>query len=116
MLGTDKTSDVRDDLEPNHSLMNHRADKRLTDEAFHAYVEWLDESEAVWDAYDRWAGAAHADAAFAFDGYRAALGLEEDASDVYAALVRQIPSGARIDAELARPHRSASKVADPWRQ
>ena len=95
--------------------MNRRTDKRLADEAFHAYVEWLDESEAVWDAYDRWAGAAHADAALAFGAYRAALEREEHACDVYAALVRQIPSGAQIDAELVRPHRSASKVPDPWR-
>ena len=95
--------------------MNHRADKRLIDEAFHAYVEWLDESEAVWDAYDRWASAAHTDAALAFGAYRAALDREEHASDVYAVLMTQIPTGAQIDAELVRPHRSASKVADPWR-
>jgi hypothetical protein len=95
--------------------MNRRADKRLIDEAFHAYVEWLDESEAVWDAYDSWAGAVHADAGLAFGAYRAALDREEHASDVYAALMTQIPSGAQIDAEFVRPHRSASKVADPWR-
>ena len=95
--------------------MNRRADKRLIDEAFHAYVEWLDESDAVWDAYDRWAGAAHADAALAFGAYRAALEREEHASHVYAALMTQIPSGAQIAAEFVRPHRSASKVPDPWR-
>ena len=95
--------------------MNRRADKRLADEAFHAYVEWLDESEAVWDAYDRWAGAAQADAALAFGAYRAALEREEHASHVYAALMTQIPSGAQIAAEFVRPHRSASKVPDPWR-
>jgi hypothetical protein len=93
--------------------MNRRADKRLAHEAFHAYVEWLDESKAVWDAYDRWAGAAHADAGLAFGAYRAALEREEHASDVYAALMTQIPSGAQIDAELVRPHRSASEVGDP---
>jgi hypothetical protein len=95
--------------------MNRRADKRLIDEAFHAYVEWLDESEAVRDAYDRWAGAAHDDAGLAFGAYRAALDREEHACDVYAALMTQIPTGTQIDAELVRPHRSASKVADPWR-
>ena len=78
---------------PNQALMNRRTDKRLIDEAFHAYVEWLDESDAVWDAYDRWVGAAHSDAA----------------------LMTQIPSGAQIAAEFVRPHRSASKVPDPWR-
>jgi hypothetical protein len=95
--------------------MNRRADKRLIDEAFQAYVEWLDESDAVWEAYDRWAGAAHTHAALAFGAYRGALDREEHASDVYAALMTQIPGGAQIDAELVRPRRSASKVADPWR-
>jgi hypothetical protein len=95
--------------------MNRRADKRLVDEAFHAYVEWLDESEAVWDAYDRWAGAAHADAGLAFGAYRAALEREEHASDVYATLMRQTPRGAQIAADFVRPHRSALKVPDPWR-
>ena len=97
------------------ALMNRRADKRLADEAFHAYAEWRDESEAVWDAYDRWASAAHADAALAFGAYRAALEREEHASDVYAALMTRSPSGAQIAAELVRAHQSASKVPDPWR-
>jgi hypothetical protein len=95
--------------------MNRRADKRLADEAFHAYIEWLNESEAVWDAYDRWAGAAHADAALAFGAYRAALEREEHASDVYAAFMTRIPGGAQIAAELVRPDRSEYKVPDPWR-
>ena len=95
--------------------MNRRTDKRLAAEAFHAYVEWLDESEAVWDAYDRWVGAAHADAALAFGAYRAALEREEHASHVYAALMTQIPSDAQIAAEFVRPRRSVSKVPDPWR-
>jgi len=98
------------------AMMNRRGDKRLADEAFHAYLEWLEESEAVWDAYDRWAGAAHADAALAFCAYRAALEREEHASDVYAALMTQIPSGAQIAAELVRPRQPASKVPDPWRR
>jgi hypothetical protein len=95
--------------------MNRRADKRLADEAFHAHLEWPDESEAVWDAYDRWAGAAHADAGLAFGAYRAALEREEHASDVYATLMTQLPSGAQIAAELVRPRQPASKVPDPWR-
>jgi hypothetical protein len=96
--------------------MSRRADKRLADEAFHVYVEWLDESEAVWDTYDRWAGADHADAGLAFAAYRAALEREEQASDVYAALMTHLPSGAQIAAEPVRPHRSASKGPDPWRR
>jgi len=96
--------------------MNRRADKRLADEAFHAYVEWLDESDAVWDSYNRWAGAGHADAALAFGAYRAALEREEHASDVYAALITQLPSGAQIAAELVRPRQPASKVPDSWRR
>ena len=96
-------------------LMNRRSDKRLADEAFHAYVGWLEECEAVWDAYDRWARAARTDAVLAFCAYRAALEREEHASDVYAALIAQIPSGTQSAAELVRPPQSASKVPDPWR-
>jgi hypothetical protein len=95
--------------------MNRRADKRLVDEAFHAYVEWLYESEAVWDAYDRWAGAADADAGLAFVAYRAALEREEHASDVYATLMRQTSGSAQIAADFVRSHRSALKVPEPWR-
>jgi hypothetical protein len=108
-------AEERDDPDPSQAPMNPRSEKRLADETFHAYVEWLDESEAVWDAYDRWTSAAHADAGLAFGAYRAALEREEHASNVYAALMTRIPSGAHIAAELVRPHRSASKVTDPWR-
>ena len=98
------------------TLMNRRTDKRLADEAFHAYVEWLEESESVWDAYDRWAGATHVAAALAFSAYRAALEREEHAADVYAALMTQIPSGAQIAAELVRLRQPAYKAPDPWRR
>ena len=114
MLGPDMETDLRDDPEPNQASMTRRDDKRLADEAFHAYVEWLDESDAVWHAYDRWAGAAQADAGLAFDAYRAALEREEHASGVYGALMSQTPSNAQIAAEFVRPHRSALKVPDPW--
>jgi hypothetical protein len=115
MVGTDTESKTAMPLNE-QALMNRRADKRLADEAFHAYVEWLDESAAVWDAYDRWAGAAQADAVLAFYAYRAALEREEHASDVYAALMTQIPSGAQIAAELVPPRQPLSKLSDPWRR
>jgi siderophore synthetase component len=115
MLGTDKKRKNAMSLNQQASI-NRRADKRLADEAFHAYVEWLDESDAVWDAYSRWAGATHADATLAFAAYRAALEREEHASDVYATLVMQLPSGTPIHPGPRTASPPASEGLRPWRR
>lgn len=115
MLGTDAESKNAMPLNQ-QAMMNRQADKRLADEAFDAYVEWLDESDAVWDAYNRWAGAAQPDAALAFCAYRAALEREEHASDVYATLVMQLPSGTPIHPGAGTAAPPASEGLRPWRR
>jgi len=70
--------------------MNKQLDKHLVDEAADAYVDWRQESVAVWDAYERWASAPTADAPWAFAAYRAALELEECASEAYADLIGRV--------------------------
>ncbi|MCW3013362.1 MAG: hypothetical protein JWO02_454 [Solirubrobacterales bacterium] len=51
-----------------------------------AYVDWLEESARVRNAYERWSSAASADAWLAFAVYRAALDREEHASRWFQAL------------------------------
>jgi hypothetical protein len=68
--------------------MNATIDKRLVDDAMEAYVDWLQQSVAVQDAYDRWARAPRDATAAAFLQYRAALDREECSSMAYAWLVR----------------------------
>jgi hypothetical protein len=63
---------------------------RLIDETVEAYVDWREESAAVWDAYERWDWASAADARLAFAAYCAAVDREERASSVYADLARRL--------------------------
>ena len=63
----------------------------LVDQAMEAYVDWLQQSVAVQDAYDRWARAPSDAAAAAFLDYTAALDREECASMAYDWLVRGLP-------------------------
>jgi hypothetical protein len=70
--------------------MNKQLAKHLADEALGAYVDWREESVAVWGAYQRWANAPTADTPSAFAAYRAALDLEECASETYADLIGRI--------------------------
>jgi hypothetical protein len=63
----------------------------LGDALIDLYVEWREESSAVQLAYDRWHDASTGDRAAAFAAYNAALDREEEASDIYAALIRQAP-------------------------
>jgi hypothetical protein len=64
--------------------------RRMIDEAMDAYVEWREECIRVWDAYQRWLGAARGDAELAFPAYVAALDREERASEVYAGLIMRL--------------------------
>lgn len=73
--------------------MNDQTDNRLVDGAIDAYVEWREECDTVWGAYERWARADAADAQSAFAAYRAAVDREERASDVYAGLITRIGNG-----------------------
>jgi hypothetical protein len=87
--------------------------QRLVDEAVVAYVEWREESGAVWVAYGRWASAPAEDAGHAHAAYRAALDREEAAAQVYANLIESVGELLRpgmttpVDEELP-PHVSRS--------
>jgi hypothetical protein len=77
--------------------------------AFHAYLVWMDERDAVRDTYERWASGCPGGGPLAFGAYRAALDREEHASYVYETIVRQIPTGASASAQVARPHASTQE-------
>jgi hypothetical protein len=72
------------------------AEKTLADDMIDAYVDWREESDAVWLAYDGWTSAPTADAAVAFAVYRAALDREERAAEVYGRLVMQLAAGTSL--------------------
>ena len=55
--------------------------------AVDAYVDWREESTAVWDSYRRWTDAAGEDRPGAFAAYVAALDREARAGDRYATVV-----------------------------
>jgi hypothetical protein len=92
--------------------MNKQADKQLVDEAIDAYVDWREESAAVWDAYERWAHAPRIDAAGAFSAYRAALDREECASHAYADQLARITPGKRPVWGVFARNRSHAPFAD----
>jgi len=70
--------------------MNNPIDKRLVDEAIDAYVDWREERDSVWDAYERWTDTPRAECPLAFTAYQAALDREERAAHVYAELMRRV--------------------------
>ena len=78
--------------------MSTTTDSRRVDEAMHAYVDWLELSSAVQDAYDRWTDGPRCKAAASFAEYTKALDLEERSALEYAELVA---------AELHRYQRAA---------
>jgi hypothetical protein len=59
-----------------------------------AYIAWLEEREAVREAYKRWTSGSSWGAALAFGAYRDALDREEHASCVYETVVREVLAGA----------------------
>jgi hypothetical protein len=61
--------------------------RQVVDDVVQAYVEWREESAAVWDTYDRWASASAADKRPADSAYRAALDREAAAAKSYAELI-----------------------------
>jgi hypothetical protein len=78
--------------------------QQLVDEAVLAYVEWREESAAVWAAYGSWASAAADDAGRGHAAYQAALDREEAAARVYASLFERVSELLRTghDYETAR--------------
>ena len=67
--------------------MNTTTDSRRVDEAMDAYVEWIELSIAVQDAYDHWTDGPRREAAASFAEYTRALDLEERSALEYAELV-----------------------------
>ena len=67
--------------------MNTTTDRRWVDEAMDAYVEWIELSIAVQDAYGRWTHGPRREAAALFAEYAQALDLEERSALEYAELV-----------------------------
>ena len=53
--------------------MSTTTDSRRVDEAMHAYVDWLELSIAVQDAYDRWTDGVRCEAAASFAEFTKAL-------------------------------------------
>ena len=78
--------------------LRKRRDTR--ERAVDAYVAWREECVAVRTAYLAWRRARGAEAALAFDAYKAALDREEVAAEVYAALMRRV--GHLVEIGLAR--------------
>jgi hypothetical protein len=70
---------------------------------------WVDECETVASAYLRWSRARGRERASAFEAYRAALDLEEQASRVYAAHARRAPR----ELSSQPPHSTALPVSRP---
>jgi hypothetical protein len=62
-------------------------ERSLVDDLVLAYVEWREESTAVWQVYGWWTGTGSENAARAHAVYRAALDREEAAARVYAKLI-----------------------------
>jgi hypothetical protein len=56
----------------------------LIDEVMDRYLDWREQCVALRRAYERWSNRTVSDQRWAFEAYRAALDLEEHASDVYA--------------------------------
>jgi hypothetical protein len=68
-----------------------------------AYVRWLEEREAVRDAYERWTDGSSWGAALAFGAFEDALDREEHASLLYETVVRQFAADPAAAAPLAQP-------------
>ena len=67
---------------------------RQADALIDLYLEWREECSAVDLAYQRWGQASKDERRAAFAAYNAALDREERASNIYAALVREVSAAA----------------------
>jgi hypothetical protein len=59
-------------------------DGHLIDDVVDAYVDWREQCQRVWLAYDAWSATAGPDAGLRFTAYVAELDREHRASDAYA--------------------------------
>jgi hypothetical protein len=72
---------------PTMPPLHHR---QAVDDVLEAYLEWREESTAVWDAYRRWTSATAEHKVPAHAAYQAALDREEAAANVYAMIVDRV--------------------------
>lgn len=73
---------------------------RVVDAVVLAYIEWCEESAAVWETYERWAKAPVSDRAPASAAYGAALDREEAAARSYEEMILLDHSRSRLAREL----------------
>jgi hypothetical protein len=59
----------------------------LVDERLAQYINWLEDADAVTEAYNEWSAASPADRAWRYSAYLAALELEQSSAGSYAAAV-----------------------------
>lgn len=64
----------------------------LVDDTITAYVEWREESAAVWACYGRWGRSSAREVTEAHVAYRAALDREEAAARAYSIRIAQLCS------------------------
>jgi hypothetical protein len=81
--------------------------RTVVDDVVLAYVDWREESAAVWDAYDWWASARAGDKLLADAAYRAALDREQAAAKSYAELIELARD--RLDTDVTSLQRRRSE-------
>jgi hypothetical protein len=75
----------------------------LTDDVVDAYVDWREQSQRVWLAYQAWSRTASGEARLRFAAYVAELDREHRASDAYAAAIARAAVGGRAAAGRLPP-------------
>ena len=82
-----------------NSSKESRRRREAFEAAFDAYLDWRERCDAVQAAYAQWTDSARADAARAFGLYQRALDREQNAADIYAAVITQV--GELVEPELS---------------
>ena len=91
--------------------MSRSEQSRAVDAVVDAYVDWRQECITVWEAYQRWRGAARDDGALAFRAYLAALDREERAAEVYGRVLRALEARVRAAPATAARHQAPDSGA-----
>jgi hypothetical protein len=80
-----------------------RRSQPLAEEIIERYVEWRENAQAVWHAYDKWTQSRGPARDVAFCVYRVAVTREEGACDRYAQTVARGHSARPVHVEAFRP-------------
>jgi hypothetical protein len=86
--------------------MNELLDYGLLDETLDAYAEWLEECNAVREAYRCWSDAPYNRKSAAFADYLASLDNEEHTAELYAHLYKELIRHVResVSTDLGRSY------------